>query len=245
MVTGRQPVMMGGGPPPAVLAFGDGIEERRRDRRGRVWAATVEIRGDSFSGRILDFAPAPRQLDFGAPVGGREAVAELLIRLDRLGAPLLWRREDDTGLQLLFAPRELAGRLRGTLPQIGSLGFGRAEGSPQAVSRRRATGGRRLALAAVGSAVLAVLALLLFALRGSGAATGRASDPTAPLSVMAGAVDQHSCSHLLGRLSRATNQIDFSLHAAAAAQSNCINLGNGGASDLEGRMVQATKVPAR
>jgi hypothetical protein len=237
--------MMGGGPPPAVLAFGDGIEERRRDRRGRVWAATVEIRDDSFSGRILDFAPAPRQLEFGSPVGGREAISDLLIRLDRLGAPLLWRREDDAGLQLHFAPRELAARLRGTLPAMGSLGLGRMNGSAETAPRRRAMGGRRIALAAVGSAVIAALVLLLFALRSSGAATGRASDPAAPLSVMAGAVDQHSCSHLLGRLTGSTNQIDFSLHAAAAAQSKCIDLGNGGASSLDGRMVQATKVPVR
>jgi hypothetical protein len=241
MAVGRQPVTMGGEPPPAVLAFGDGIEERRRDRRRRLWAATVEIRDDSFSGRILDFAPAPRQLEFGSPVGGRGAVSDLLTRLDRLGAPLLWRREDATGLQLLFAPRELATRLRGTLPPLMGFGLGRAEGAAEAAPRRRAMGGHRLALAAIGSAVVIALALVLFSLRG-GAATGRAGDPGAPLSVMAGAVDQHSCPHLLGRLSGATNQIDFSLHAAAAAQSKCIDLGNGGASDLDGRMVQATKV---
>ena len=242
-MAGRQPVVIRGEPPPAVMAFGAGVEERRRDRRGRVWAATVEIRGDSFAGRILDFAPAPRQLDFGAPVGGRDALPELLLRLDRLGAPLLWRRDRDDGAQLLFAPRELAARLRGVLPPL----VDRSEETvPELPRRRWAPGrGRRLGLAAAGSSLAVVSVAVMLSFHSDGA-TGRGEgDATAPLAVMAGAADQHSCPQLLGRVTGATNQIDFSLHVAAAAQAKCLDLQHGGVTEPEGHIVQATKLPLR
>lgn len=74
----------------------------------------------------------------------------------------------------------------------------------------------------------------------------RAETP-AVLALNAGASDQRDCSVLLGKITGATNQIDFSLRIASAAQAKCLDLLHIDRSynDMNAHMTQATKVPLR
>jgi hypothetical protein len=67
------------------------------------------------------------------------------------------------------------------------------------------------------------------------------------LALNGGAVGQHSCGSLMEKVGGSTNEVDFSLNLASAAQAKCLDIHHLAPSDNDphGHMVQTTKVPLR
>lgn len=240
-----------------VSDFGERMKERRRfERKQLLWAATVEVRGQRFEGTIVDLSPGGARIKFDAAVATGEELTLVLKQLDDLGAKVVWQREGEAGLQFLLAPEEVAARIQQKLAMEAASGeadravpptaetaapvTARAPTAPIAgasrASRRRMTLGAAAVVAGLGAAI-------------GGSVVVAHSFPTRALPpVLAfngGASDQHSCANLLNKVGDATNQVDFSLNVASAAQAKCLDIHHLGPSsnDRNEGMVRATKVP--
>ena len=240
-----------------VTEFGERLKERRRFERKRLlWAATVEVRGQRFEGMIVDFSVGGARLKFDAPVATGDELTLMLKQLDELGAKVVWQREGEAGLQFLLAPEEVAARLQqkgvadpGKLevaPEQGAAPAARVSAPTPASARaggdtapRRRRLGVLAVVAAVGLCAAGALSLLV--------AKSSSHEPPPVLALNGGAAGQHSCTSLMDKLGGSTNQLDFSLNVASAAQAKCLDIHHLGPSDsdAQGHMVQTTKVPLR
>jgi hypothetical protein len=234
-----------------IQAFGDTLRERRRhERKKLLWAATVEVRGQRFEGMIVDLSPGGARIRFDAAVTAGDELTLMMKEFDALGAKVAWQREGEAGLQFLLAPEEVAARVQRMmgLDAASPEGSGATTPSPPARPRPPPARRRKLALGRGGAAAIAACGAAAL-IGGSVVMAGglRREPPPPVLAITGGAADQHSCARLLGRVTGATNEIDFSLHAAEAAQAKCLDLQHldGSESDVHGRMIQATKVPMR
>jgi PilZ domain-containing protein len=224
------------------------LKQRRRfERRKMPVAATVEVRGERFEGQIIDLSPGGARIRFDAPLAAGEELNVVLQELNQLGAQVVWRREGEAGVRFLLAPEEVAPRLEAVLTQEARA---RAAAKPPPAPLPEAApveedaglaGGVIAMLAAAGIACIAAVIGGGMMLAGPVAQAAA----RAPLAVTAGASEQHSCAALLGKVATSTNQVGFSLSVASAAQSKCLNLHVPGydETDLNGHMVQATKLP--
>lgn len=229
-----------------IGAFGEKLRERRRfERQALNWTATVEVRGQRFEGVITDLSPGGARIKFDAAVQKGDELRLVLRQLNELGAKVVWQRQGEAGLSFVLAPEEVAARLKGKMPPSGpeprSEATSRAatDDPLPAVADAPPRAKRPLvALAAAGIAMLALVGL------GSIFVAPPAESP-ALLALNAGASQQHDCSALLGKITNATNQIDFDLRVASAAQSKCLDLQHidQSYSDVNAHMTQATKVP--
>ncbi|HXZ00874.1 MAG TPA: PilZ domain-containing protein [Stellaceae bacterium] len=247
-----------------VSDFGENLKERRRfERKQLFWAASVEVRGQRFEGMIVDLSPGGARMTFDAPVAAGDELTLVLKHLDELGAKVVWQREGEAGLQFLLAPEEVAAKLQQTLaPDLASAAAAmpalaaaaapapaaaaapapavprRAPPSAAAASRFRQ---RLLAIAATGVVGLGALisaGLLISDLL---------ADEALPPGLVASVPDEHSCATLMDKVSTASNQLDFSLKVASAAQAKCLDIHHLGPTDNDtsGHMVRTTKVPDR
>jgi hypothetical protein len=228
-----------------IGAFGVRLRERRRfERQELQWTATVEVRGQRFEGVISDLSPGGARIKFDAAVEKGDELRLVLRQLNELGAKVVWQRQGEAGLSFVLAPEEVAVRLKGKiLPAGPEL---RSEATPPAATDDEpppvadAPRAKRplVALAAAGMAMLALVGL-------GSIFVGPPADAPAVLALNLGASEQHDCSVLLGKITNATNQIDFSLRVASAAQSKCLDLQHIDQSynDMNAHMTQATKVP--
>jgi hypothetical protein len=226
------------------------LKERRRfERRKLHVAATIEVRGERFEGQIIDLSPGGARIRFDAPLAAGEELNVVLQELNQLGAQVVWRREGEAGVRFLLAPEEVAPRLEAVLAQEA-----RARAAPKPapvpppeaapVEEEAGLAGGVIAMLA-GAGIACIAAVLGGGIMLAGPVAQAA--PPAPLAITAGATDQHSCAALLGKVATSTNQVAFSLSVASAAQSKCLNLHVPGyaETDLNGHMVQATKLPVR
>jgi hypothetical protein len=234
-----------------VADFGEKMKERRRFERKRLlWAATVEVRGQRFEGTIVDLSAGGARIKFDAAVAAGDELTLVLKQLDELGAKVVWQREGEAGLQFLLAPEDVAARIQEKLAldlgrgEAGKPGPGRGEASakpaPAAVASAGGAG-RRLTL--IAAAVLTALGVLA----GGSLMVARSFSKEEPpvLAINAGASDQQSCASLLDKVGGASNQVDFSLSVASAAQAKCLDIQHLAPSTthLDEHMVQATKLP--
>ncbi len=235
-----------------VSAFGEEVKDRRRFRRRKLmWAANVEVRGQRFEGTLVDFSASGARIRFDAPVNAGDELTLVLKQLDDIGAKVVWRHHGEAGLQFLLAPEEVATRVQEKagidLEKLGLDGAEALRGFVPDMPAERAPPPRAAGRGLLVSPLIAAVIFggtALAGLTGSLVALGRAHDapPPAPLAITGGAVDQHSCSGLLGRVNGSNNQIDFSLRVAEAAQFKCLDLHPGGdGSSLEGHVVSMTK----
>ncbi len=233
-----------------VSDFGERLKERRRFERKRLlWAATVEVRGQRFEGMIVDLSPGGARIKFDAPVATGDELTLVLKQLDELGAKVVWQREGEAGLQFLLAPDEVAARIQQRLPAESADGDAARPPPPPAAappaagtSLSSAVPRRRVTLLA--AAFVAGLGALI----GGSVVVARSfpAKEASPLLVLnGGASDQHSCANLLDKVGGSTNQVDFSLSVASAAQAKCLDIHHLGPSDNDRneRMVRTTKVP--
>jgi PilZ domain len=235
-----------------VSDFGERMKERRRYERKRLlWAATVEVRGQRFEGMIVDLSAGGARIRFDAPVATGDELTLVLKQLDELGAKVVWQREGEAGLQFLLAPEEVAARIQ----QKAALELSEADAGKRAAppptpapapapAPRSAAGGVRRQMTLFAALAMAVMGA---AIGGSMlVARSFAGDGRPPvLALSGGASDQHSCANLLDKVGGSTNQIDFSLSVASAAQAKCLDahhLGPAG-TDPDKPMVRATKLP--
>jgi len=238
-----------------VSDFGERLKERRRFERKRLlWAATVEVRGQRFEGMIVDLSAGGARIRFDAPVATGDELTLVLKQLDELGAKVVWQREGEAGLQFLLAPEEVAERIQ----QKAALDLSDPDASkktaapapprmpaaaPKPAPRTAGVHRRQMMLLAA-----AVMTLLGAAVGGSMVVAHPFADQegTAVLALNGGASGQHSCSNLLDKVGGSTNQIDFSLSVASAAQAKCLDAHHlASDSDPDKRMVRATKLPAQ
>jgi PilZ domain-containing protein len=228
-----------------VSALGAAMRERRRhDRQPLPWTATIEVRGKRFEGTIVDLSPGGARLRFDAAVSQGDELTLVLKELDGLGGRVVWQREGEAGIQFMLAPEEVTARVESKMGlDLRQRRAGRAPSPPPPSmpevlpSTGRRTGRLRLlALAGSAAAVLVVGTLVVAGSEEEGIKQAFA--------ITGGAVGQHECSNRLDKLAGSTNQIDFSLNVASAAQSKCLDLKHigGGETDPRGHMVQATKV---
>lgn len=233
-----------------VSDFGESLKERRRfERKSLLWAATVEIRGQRFEGMIVDLSPGGARMTFDASVDAGDELTLVLKHLDELGAKVVWQREGEAGLQFLLAPDEVAAKLHQALtpdpapaaaekPAVAAA----REASPAPSPAPRRLRQRVLALTAVGM-------LGLGALVGGGTLVSYllAGDASAITALAGGASGERSCANLLDQVGAASNQLDFSLKVASAAQAKCLDIHHLGPSedDHNGHMTRTTKVPVQ
>ncbi|HUH84644.1 MAG TPA: PilZ domain-containing protein [Stellaceae bacterium] len=230
-------------------AFGEKLRERRRFERQELhWTATVEVRGQRFEGVVTDLSPGGARIKFEAAVQKGDELRLVLRQLNELGAKVVWQRQGEAGLSFVLAPEEVAARLKGKVLPFRSEPASQpsaraATEEPPAAADAPADAPPRskrllVALAAAGTAILALLAL------GSLFIQPPAEAPTV-LALNGGASDQHDCSVLLGKITGANNQVDFSLRMASAAQAKCLDLLHIDQSynDMNAHMTHATKVP--
>lgn len=231
-----------------IGAFGVRLRERRRFERQELhWTATVEVRGQRFEGVITDLSPGGARIKFDAAVEKGDELRLVLRQLNELGAKVVWQRQGEAGLSFVLAPEEVAARLKGKISPSGpeprsepTPPTGTDDEPPPVADAPPPAKRPLLALAAAGMAMLALVALgTIF--------VGSPAEAPATLALNVGASDQHDCSVLLGKITNATNQIDFSLRVASAAQSKCLDLQHIDQSynDMNAHMTQATKVPLR
>jgi hypothetical protein len=233
-----------------VSRFAELKERRRCERRKMHVAATIEVRGERFEGQIIDLSPGGARIRFDAPMAAGEELDVVLQELNRLGAQVVWRRKGEAGLRFLLAPEEVAPRLEAVLAQEARARAAPkpppAPPPPEAAPVEEAAGLAGGIIAMLAAAGIACIAAVI---GGGMMLTGQVAHaaPPAPLVVTAGAFEQHSCAALLDKVAASTNQIGFSLSVASAAQSKCLNLHVPGyaETDLQGHMVQATKVPTQ
>jgi len=219
-----------------IEVFGERLMERRRfERRGVRWTAAVELRGQRFEGVITDLSPGGARIKFDAAVEKGDELRLVLHHLSELGARVVWQRRGEAGLSFLLAPQEVADRLR-----------------PKAVPAPAApVEGRKPALRAHRRAWLAAsIAAGLCVILGSAALAGVfAAVPSPEPEILARSIGsgEHGCAARIGKITAATNQIDFSLSVASAAEAKCLDLHHldQAGNDLRGHMTQATKVPLR
>jgi len=199
----------------------------------------------------VDFSANGARIRFDAPVNTGDELTLVLRQLDDIGAKVVWRRQGEAGLQFLLAPGEVAARVQEKAGiDLDKLGLDGAEALREFVPYRPVEGGARSGAARHGLMVSPLIAAAIFGgtalagLTGSLVILGRSHDapPVAPFAITGGAVDQHSCSGLMGRVNGSNNQIDFSLRVAEAVQSKCLDLHAGAeGSSLEGHVVSMTK----
>src|SRR5579883_252853 len=192
-----------------VSAFGEEVKDRRRFRRRKLmWAANVEVRGQRFEGTIVDFSANGARIRFDAPVNTGDELTLVLRQLDDIGAKVVWRRQGEAGLQFLLAPGEVVARVQEKAGiDLDKLGLDGAEALREFVPYRPVEGGARSGAARHGLMVSPLIAAAIFGgtalagLTGSLVILGRSHDapPVAPFAITGGAVDQHSCSGLMGR----------------------------------------------
>lgn len=232
-----------------IHAFGDTLRERRRHQRKKgLWAATVEVRGQRFEGVIVDLSSGGARIRFDAAVAKGDELTLMLQELDALGAKVAWQREGEAGLQFLLAPEDVAARVQRMMGPDAAPPSGGTAPAPATAKRPSAAPRRAPRLGRGGTAALAVCGAVALIGGSMMVASGFGREAPPPvLAIAGGAADQHSCAHLMGRVTGATNEIDFSLHLAEAAQAKCIDLRHLGdpGSNVDGHMVQATKVPLR
>jgi len=230
-----------------IGAFGEKLRERRRfERQALNWTATVEVRGQRFEGVITDLSPGGARIKFDAAVQKGDELRLVLRQLNELGAKVVWQRQGEAGLSFVLAPEEVAARLKGKMPAAGSEPRSAASTPRMATDDQPPPGtgapprANRLwvALAGGGMAMLALVGV-------ASIFVGPPAEAPAVLALNAGASEQHDCSTLLGKITNATNQVDFSLRVASAAQSKCLDLQHidQSYSDVNAHMTQATKVP--
>lgn len=238
-----------------VSDFGEKMKERRRfERRKLLWAATVEVRGQRFEGMIVDLSAGGARIKFDAPVAAGDELTLMLKQLDELGAKVVWQREGEAGLQFLLAPEEVAARIQQGLPAADEASKPAAEpakpiapaaGAPAAAPPPARPPARRFRQRLLAFFALGVAALGLVI--GGGTLLADWHQPAVPpaLALGAGASGQHSCSNLIGKVNGSSNQVDFSLNVASAAQAKCLDVHHLGPSDDDtaGRIVRATKLP--
>jgi hypothetical protein len=231
-----------------VSDFGESLKERRRfERKQLLWAATIEVRGQHFEGMIVDLSPGGARMNFDAPVAAGDELTLVLRHLDELGAKVVWRREGEAGLQFLLAPDEVAAKLQQALtpdPGPAAAEAPVAAAAPEAPAEQaaaRRSGQRLLAFAATGM-------LGLGALVGAGTLVSDLLGGASSISALAGGTSaEHSCANLLDKISAASNQLDFSLKVASAAQAKCLDIHHLGPTEgnNSGHMVRTTKVPVQ
>jgi hypothetical protein len=231
-----------------IGAFGEKLRERRRfERQALQWTATVEMRGQRFEGVITDLSPGGARIKFDAAVRKGDELRLVLRQLNELGAKVVWQRQGEAGLSFVLAPDEVAARLKGKIPPPRSEpALEPAPPAPPDDAPPAETDAPRLRtrpLVALAAAAMAILALMAL---GSLFVRPPAEAPVV-LALNAGASDQHDCSVLLNKITGASNQVDFSLRIASAAQAKCLNLLHIDQSynDMNAHMTQATKVPLR
>jgi hypothetical protein len=233
-----------------VSDFGERMKERRRFERKRLlWAATVEVRGQRFEGTIVDLSAGGARIKFDAAVAAGDELTLVLKQLDELGAKVVWQREGEAGLQFLLAPDDVAARIQEKLALDLGRGDankpdpGRGEASAKPAPAAPAADGTRRRMTLIAAAVLTALGMLA----GGSLVVARSFSKEEPplLAVNAGASDQHTCDHLLNKVGGSTNQVDFSLNVASAAQAKCLDIQHLSPStnNLREHMVQATKLP--
>jgi hypothetical protein len=228
-----------------VADFGERMKERRRFERKRLlWAATVEVRGQRFEGTIVDLSAGGARIKFDAPVATGDELTLVLKQLDDLGAKVVWQREGEAGLQFLLAPDEVAARVQEKLALDLSRAEPKGQAAPQATAMPASSGPPRRRLPLLAAAVIMALGALV----GGSVVVARSfsEEEKAPiLAINAGASDEHSCGSLLDKVDGSTNQLDFSLNVASAAQAKCLDMQHLGPSskDLNEPVVQVTKVP--
>jgi hypothetical protein len=228
------------------------LKERRRfERRKLLVAANIEVKGERFEGVIVDVSPGGARIRFDTLLTAGDELNLVLTELGQLGAQVVWQREGEAGVRFLLAPDEMAPRVQELLAQeLQARAVPKKEAKPSILRRREAKPpgeGARLDPALLRAAKLAVAGLACIVGVATGAmmiASSLAREAPPPPLVLIGG-EPHNCAGLLGRVTSSTNQIDFSLNVASAAQSKCLDLRHPGRieSDPHGHMVQAVKVP--
>jgi hypothetical protein len=250
-----------------VSDFGEELKERRRfERRKLLWAATVEVRGQRFEGMIVDLSAGGARIKFDAPVATGDELTLMLKQLDELGAKVVWQREGEAGLQFLLAPEEVAARIQEGLPLAAAAADeaaqpaaeaaakpvvaqkpakAKAPPAPEAAQPPARSVGRRLRQRILAFVALGVAALALLIGGGTLLTDWRHAGPPPALALNAGASDQRTCPNLMGRVNGSSNQLDFSLNVASAAQAKCLDVHHLGPTDEDpnGGMVRAAKRP--
>lgn len=226
-------------------------ERRRFERRKLRVAANIEVKGERFEGVIVDVSPGGARIRFDTPLTVGDDLNLVLKELEQLGAQVVWQRRGEAGLRFLLAPDEVAPRLQQWLAQEAQARAAprgkaarpsvlrRREAKPQARRTLDPALRRAAQLAAAGLACIVAVAFGAMMI-----ASSLAHEVQPPLALTGG--EPHGCSSLLGRVTHSTNQIDFALNVASAAESKCLDLQHPGRNDndLRGHIVHAVKVPA-
>jgi hypothetical protein len=231
------------------------LKERRRfERRKLLVAANIEVKGERFEGVIVDVSPGGARIRFDTPLTAGDELNLVLTELGQLGAQVVWQRHGEAGVRFLLAPDEMAPRVQELLAQEQQARAvsKRKEAKPSVLRRREAktaAEGARLdpallrAVKLAGAGLACIIGVVIGAMMIASSLAREA--PRAPLVLNGG--EQHGCASLLGRVTGSTNQIDFSLNVASAAQFKCLDLQHPGRidHDLHGHMIQAVKVPVQ
>jgi hypothetical protein len=185
----------------------------------------------------------------------------MLKQLDELGAKVVWQREGEAGLQFLLAPDEVAARIQQGLPAAAAadetakpaapapekpvMAKAAMAAAPEASQPPVRSATRRLRQRLLAFMALGLAAAALVIGGGRMLTDWRHAGPPPALALTAGASDQRSCSSLMGRVNGSSNQVDFSLNVASAAQAKCLDVHHLGPTDSDPRegMVRAAKRP--
>ncbi|MGO8919763.1 MAG: PilZ domain-containing protein [Stellaceae bacterium] len=240
-----------------VSDFGEDLKERRRfERKKLLWAATVEVRGQRFEGMIVDLSAGGARIKFDAPVATGDELTLVLKQLDELGAKVVWQRQGEAGIQFLLAPEEVAAKIQQTQtpmpdPAPAQAPAPAAAEEPVASVVAEAVPPRPVAPPRPPRRIVSIAAIGVVGL-GAVFSVGTLisdllADDRPPVALSSAAGDQHSCANLLDKVGGASNQLDFSLSVASAAQAKCLDIHHLGPSDNDnnGRMVRTTKVPVQ
>jgi hypothetical protein len=227
-----------------IGAFGERVRERRRfERQALRWTATVEVRGQRFEGVITDLSPGGARIKFDAAVQKGDELRVVLRQLNELGAKVVWQRQGEAGLSFVLAPEEVAVELRRKIAVSPEQPARPKQPQPARSPAPPAPSARvTRPLAVMAAAVTTMLALLVLgSLFFAGPIAGQ------PVAMTVANSDSRDCTALLGKITSATNQVDFDLNVASAAEAKCLDLQHLGQynGDRSGHMTHATKVPLR
>src|SRR5262249_36258537 len=193
---------------------------------GAGWTATVEVKGQRFGGVVTDPSAGGARIKFDAAVQKGDELRLVLQQLNELGAKVVWQRHGEAGLSFVLAPEEVAAELRGKLSPTRAA-RPTAEPRPARMSVAPPAAGRPLvAIAAAAASVLVLLGLGPLFFRGA-----VAGEPVS--TVVVGSADQHDCDTRIGKITSATNQVDFGLRVASAAEAKCLDLQHLGQSNSD------------
>lgn len=211
-------------------------ERREFERQALVWGATIEVRGQRFSGTLMDFSEGGARLSFDGPLAQGEEIKVVLDQIGELGAQTIWRKEGETGIKFLLAPKEVADRV-----QVLLRSERRADlATPSPAPRSR---GVWLGVAAASTLLMGLLIV-------AGAWQFEAV-PGFIMPIQAGAYHQHDCEVIVEKVASATTGVDFNRWLAEAYQRRCLTRKIDGAptvgrsdTDTSGHITRVTKVPS-